>query len=134
MKYGFPRGDLKVTVNGVRIRPALALGGWVAFKRTGTNESMVMGDLVLTEAEVSAMISALQQKDVQQNAVHNHLLRETPRVVYVHIAAHGDAATIAAAIRAAPGPHEDSPACDAGRCRSSSTLHLSIGRSATAEK
>lgn len=100
MKYGFPRSDLKVTVNGVRIRPALALGGWVAFKRMGTNETMVMGDLVLTEAEVSAVISALQQKDVQQTAVHNHLLRETPRVVYVHIAAHGDAATIAAAIRA----------------------------------
>ena len=101
MKYGFPRSDLKVTVNGVRIRPALALGSWVAFKRMGTNEAMVMGDLVLTEAEVSAVISALQQRDVQQTAVHNHLLRETPRVVYVHIAAHGDAATIAAAIRAA---------------------------------
>jgi len=101
MKYGFPRSDLKVTVSGVRIRPALALGSWVAFKRMGTNEAMVMGDLVLTETEVSAVIGALQQKDVQQTAVHNHLLRETPRVVYVHIAAHGDAAKIAAAIRAA---------------------------------
>jgi hypothetical protein len=101
MKYGFPRTDLKVTVNGVRIRPSLALGSWVAFKRMGTGEAMVMGDLVLTEAEVSAVISALQQKDVQQTAVHNHLLHETPRVVYIHIAAHGDAARIAAGIRAA---------------------------------
>ena len=101
MKYSFPRSDLKVTVNGVRIRPALALGSWVAFKRTGAGESMVMGDFVLIETEVSAVISALQQKDVQQTAVHNHLLRETPRVVYVHITAHGDAATIAAGIRAA---------------------------------
>jgi hypothetical protein len=101
MKYSFPRSDLKVTLGGVRVRPALALGSWVAFKRTATNEAMVMGDLVLTEAEVSPVVSALQQRDVQQTAVHNHLLRESPRVVYVHIAAHGDAAGIATAIRAA---------------------------------
>ncbi len=101
MKYGFPRNDLKVTAAGVRVMPALALGSWVAFKRTGTNEAMVMGDLVLTEAEVQPVISALQQKDVQETAVHNHLQRESPRVVYVHIAAHGDAARIATAIRGA---------------------------------
>jgi Domain of Unknown Function (DUF1259) len=101
MKYSFPRSDLKVTLGGVRIRPALALGSWVGFKRTGTNEAMVMGDLVLTEAEVSPVVSALQQRDVQQTAVHNHLLRESPRVVYVHIAAHGDAVRIATAFRAA---------------------------------
>lgn len=101
MKYSFPRSDLKVSLGGIRIRPALALGSWVAFKRTGANDAMVMGDLVLTEAEVSPVISALQQRDVQQTAVHNHLLHESPRVIYVHVAAHGDAARIAAAIRAA---------------------------------
>src|SRR5450759_2073301 len=87
MKYSFPRSDLKVTVNGVRIRPALALGAWVAFKRTATNEAMVQ-----------PVINALQQKYVQQTAVNNHLLRHSPRVVYVHIAAHGDAVGIATAI------------------------------------
>jgi hypothetical protein len=101
MKYSFPRNDLKVSLAGIRIRPALALGSWVAFKRGGGNDAMVMGDLVLTEAEVSPVISALQQRDVQQTAVHNHLLHESPRIVYVHVAAHGDAARIAAAIRAA---------------------------------
>jgi hypothetical protein len=101
MKYSFPRSDLKVSLGGIRIRPALALGSWVAFKRAGANDAMVMGDLVLTEAEVSPVISALQQRDVHQTAVHNHLLRESPRVVYVHVSAHGDAARIAAAIRAA---------------------------------
>jgi hypothetical protein len=90
-----------VTVGGVRIMPTLALGSWVAFKRTGTNEAMVMGDLVLTEAEVQPVISALEQKGVQETAVHNHLLRESPRVVYLHIAAHGEAVGIATAIRGA---------------------------------
>jgi hypothetical protein len=101
MKYSFPRSDLKISVGGIRVRPALALGSWVAFKRTTNGQAMVMGDLVLTEAEVQSVLSALQQKEVQQTAVHNHFLRESPRVVYVHISAHGDATKIAAAIRAA---------------------------------
>jgi len=101
MKYGFPRSDLDVTLDGVKLRPALALGSWVAFKRMGRSKAMAMGDLVLTENEVSAVISALQQRDVQESAVHNHLLRESPRIVYVHIAAEGDPIRIATAVRAA---------------------------------
>ena len=101
MKYSFPRSDLKVNLDGVRVRPALALGSWIAFKRMGSNDAIVMGDIVLIEAEVQSVISTLQQKDVQQTAVHNHLLRESPRIVYVHIAAHGDAVRIATVIKAA---------------------------------
>ena len=67
MKYGFPRGDLKVTVAGVRIRPALALGSWLAFKKTSTNDAIVMGDLVLTEAEEPVVISALAAEERSAN-------------------------------------------------------------------
>jgi hypothetical protein len=101
MKYGFPRNDLSVTLDGVRLKPALALGSWVAFKRTSDGNAMAMGDLVLREEEVSGVISSLQQGDVLQTAVHNHLLRESPRVVYVHIESRGAAAKIATAIRTA---------------------------------
>ena len=101
MKYSFPRADLDVSLDGVKIRPALALGSWVAFKKTGRDKVMVMGDLVLTEEELGSVISALQAGDIQQTAVHNHLLRESPRVIYVHIAAHDSATRIARAIRAA---------------------------------
>jgi hypothetical protein len=82
----------------------------------GSAEAMVMGDMVLTEAEVQPVIIALLQKDVQPTAVHNHLLRESPRVAYVHIAAHGDAVAIATAIKAAldltktPPPPPPTPA------------------------
>lgn len=132
MKYGFPRSDLKVTVEGVRIRPAMALGSWVAFKRTATNEAMAMGDLVLTEAEVSAVISALQQKGVQQTAVHNHLLRESPRILYVHIAAHGDPVAIATAIRAAldltkTPPPEPAPSPSPPLDLDSALIHRTLG-------
>src|SRR5437762_4184422 len=101
MKYSFPRSDLDISLDGVRLKPALALGSWVAFRRTTGANALAMGDLVLSEAEVSPVISALQQGDVAATAVHNHLLRESPRVAYVHIMAHGDAAKIAGAIRAA---------------------------------
>ena len=101
MKYSLPRSDMNVSLDGVTLKPALALGSWVAFKRIDSSNALVMGDLVLAEAEVSPVISALLQGDVFQTAVHNHLLRESPRVSYVHIMAHGEATKIAAAIRKA---------------------------------
>jgi hypothetical protein len=98
IKFAFPRSDLTVTVGGVTLKPALALGGWTAFKETGKGQAMVMGDLVLTEDEVSAVMRALQAGGVEQTALHNHVLTESPRVMYMHISAHGDATKIAHAI------------------------------------
>jgi hypothetical protein len=80
-----------VTANGVQLKPALALGSWAAFKRTGAGgEAMAMGDLALIEDEVGPVMLALQQGGVEQTALHNHVLHESPRVMYMHIAAHGD--------------------------------------------
>jgi hypothetical protein len=101
MKYSFPRSDLQVTVAGVQLKPALALGSWVAFKRVSGGHAMVMGDLVLTEDEVPAVMRALQKGGVQQTALHNHVLHEQPRIMYTHISAHGDEVAIATAIRTA---------------------------------
>ena len=103
MKYAFPRGDLQVTAGGVQLKPALALGSWVAFRPMTGGHSMVMGDLVLTEDEVTTVMRALQAGGVEQTAVHNHVLHESPRVMYMHISAHGDAADIARTIRTALG-------------------------------
>ena len=103
MRFSFPRHDLQVTVDGVPIRPALALGSWVAFKRVGGGHAMVMGDLVLLDSEVNDVISALQQGGVEQSALHNHLLGASPNTMYLHLSAHGDEARIAATIRSALG-------------------------------
>jgi len=103
MKYSFPRSDMQVTVNGVQLKPALALGSWVAFKRVGGGQVMAMGDLVLAEQEVGPVMQALQAGGVEQTALHNHLQMETPRVMYMHISAHGDAAKVASTIRSALG-------------------------------
>jgi biopolymer transport protein ExbD len=101
MRFSFPRRDLQVTARGVRIRPAFALGSWVAFKDAGGGHAMVMGDLVLTEDEVNAVISRLQQGGIEQTALHNHVLDESPRVMYLHISAHANPESVARTIRAA---------------------------------
>jgi hypothetical protein len=93
-KYSFPRGDLEVTVGGVRVRPALALGSWIAFKKTSDGKALAMGDLVLSPDELPTVTSRLQQGGVEQMAVHNHLAGETPHVLYVHIMGKGDAEAI----------------------------------------
>ncbi|HMC21253.1 MAG TPA: DUF1259 domain-containing protein, partial [Thermoanaerobaculia bacterium] len=71
-KVSFPRSDLVVTADGVSIRPALALGSWIAFNRSG-GHAMAMGDLVLLESEVDAVIGELQKGRIEQTALHNHL-------------------------------------------------------------
>lgn len=96
-KVSLPRSDLKVTVGDVELKPPLALGSWVAFKKIG-DMTMVMGDLVLTEDEVTPVLTKLQEGGVEISALHNHVLHESPRVMYMHIHAMGDSVKIAKAI------------------------------------
>jgi len=100
LKFSFPRSDLRVVLSGVILKPALALGTWVAFKRIG-DHVMVMGDLVLLDSEVAEVLGSLQQNGVEQTALHNHLVRESPHVMYMHIRAIGNAVRIAKAVRTA---------------------------------
>ena len=97
-KFSLPRSDLKVTVAGTQIKAGLALGSWLAFKKVG-DEAIIMGDLVLLQSEVEPVMMKLQQEGVEQTAVHNHLLNESPRVMYMHVAGHGDATKLASALK-----------------------------------
>jgi hypothetical protein len=99
-RYGFPRTDLSVTLDGVTIKPALALGGWVAFKPMH-GEVMVMGDLVLLETEINPVMAKLIENGVSITAVHNHLLRASPATFYMHVGGHGDPVKMATAIKTA---------------------------------
>ena len=99
-RYGFPRTDLQVTLDGVAIKPALALGGWLGFEPV-QDGAVVMGDLVLTEAEVNPVMSQLLESGIEITAVHNHLMRASPATYYMHIHGHGDPVAMATAIRAA---------------------------------
>jgi hypothetical protein len=97
-RYGFPRTDLAVTLDGVAIKPALALGGWIAFK-PAHGGAMAMGDLVLLETEINPVMLKLIAGGLEITAVHNHLLRASPATFYMHVGGHGDPAKMAAVIR-----------------------------------
>jgi hypothetical protein len=99
-RVALPRTDLKVTVDGVEIKPGFALGGWVAFKSMGSS-AMVMGDLVLTETEINPVMSKLFENGLTITALHNHLLRAQPATYFMHIAGQGDPEKLASAVRAA---------------------------------
>jgi hypothetical protein len=100
-KTRMPRGDLRVTALGVVLKPALALGSWVAFKQTGDTEAVVTGDLVLLQSEVAPVIAKLRAGGIDPTALHNHLLHESPHVMYLHLMGRGAPARLAAAIHPA---------------------------------
>src|SRR5262245_48209908 len=101
-RYGWPRSDLHVTVGGVEVAPALALGSWAGLFAAGSDgHVMAMGDLVLLADEVNPVVRALQAGGLDVLAIHNHLIGESPQVVYVHFGGHGEPAKVAQALRAA---------------------------------
>ncbi len=116
-KFSMPRADLTVTVAGVRIKPALALGSWLAFKASG-NRAVARGDLVLTEKEYNRVIARLQQGGVGQTAVHKHLPDESPAIWWTHIHGDGDPVKIAETVKAALAltgtPPQGAPASSSG--------------------
>ena len=99
-RIGLPRTDLKVTLDGVEIKPGFALGGWVAFEKMG-GQSMVMGDLVLTGDEVSPVMQKLLEGGIQVTALHNHLLRNQPFTMYMHVMGMGNPVKLATVLHTA---------------------------------
>lgn len=97
-RVGLPRTDLRVQVGGLALKPGFALGSWAAFSGTDANAT-VMGDLVLTEAEIAPVMTKLRAAGFEVTAMHNHLLNETPHVMYMHYMGHGNAQKIAESLR-----------------------------------
>jgi hypothetical protein len=99
-RVGLPRTDLKATLDGVTLKPGFALGGWLAFEKND-DEGMVMGDVVLTEDEVNPVMAKLASTGIEITALHNHLLRNRPFTMYMHVLGHGDPVQLAAALHTA---------------------------------
>src|ERR1700716_915239 len=116
-RYGLLRSDLKVTLDGVAIKPAVALGGWVSFAPVH-GEAMVMGDLVLLETEITPVMTKLLDGGLDITAIHNHVLRASPATFYMHVGGHGDpekmASVIWSALLSASKTPFDPPATTSG--------------------
>jgi hypothetical protein len=96
-RVGQPRTDLKVTLDGVQLKPSLALGSWLAFQNMG-DKAMVMGDLVLTEREITPVLTKLSEGGIGITALHNHLLRASPATFYMHVLGEGEPVKLAAVL------------------------------------
>jgi hypothetical protein len=111
-RISLPRSDLKVTLDGIELKPGFALGGWLAFEPVG-QQVMVMGDLVLLEGEVNPVMEKLLQSGLEVTAIHNHLLRSRPTTMFMHVMGRGDPVKLARqlhdAIAASKTPLEKSP-------------------------
>jgi hypothetical protein len=99
-RVGLPRTDLKVTLDGVELKPGFALGSWLAFEKMG-DEGMVMGDLVLTMDEVNPVMTKLAAGGIEITALHNHLLRNQPFTMYMHVQGNGDPVKLAGVLHTA---------------------------------
>jgi len=99
-RVGLPRTDLKVKLDGVDVKPGLALGSWLAFQKHG-GDAVVMGDLVLTSDEVNPVMKKLEEGGIEVTALHNHLLRNEPFTMYMHVLGHGDPVKLAGQLHAA---------------------------------
>jgi hypothetical protein len=123
-RVGLPRSDLKVTLDGVEIKPALALGSWLAFAKHG-DQGVVMGDLVLLTGEVAPVMTKLEQTGIEVTALHNHLLRNEPFTMYMHVLGHGDPVKLATALHAALAESK-TPLQDAGASGAASSSQLDL--------
>src|SRR5436190_8537248 len=121
LKVNIPRSDLNVTVDGVATPTPFGFGGWIALEKGTGGMDVMMGDLVLTEAEVNPVMSALLNAGIEVTALHNHFFLETPRLFYMHVHAHGSAADLANKLKPAlgligkPGASSPTPAASAGK-------------------
>src|SRR5437764_5716534 len=134
-RIGMPRTDLNVTVKGVPVKAGFALGSYAAFKQIG-DHAMVMGDLVLLDQEVPAVMSGLLAGGLEVTAVHNHLNEISPHVMYMHYSGHGDAVPMARALRQALpvsgtplGGASPVPAPAAGPALDTKAIEQALGRS-----
>src|SRR5258705_9391045 len=96
-KVAVPRTDLALTVGGVKLTPPSGLTSWAAFEPMGA-EVMVMGDMVLTEAQVNPVMSTALENGLEVTALHNHFLGESPRVMFMHIGGSGNLEQLAGAV------------------------------------
>ena len=135
-KYGWPRTDLDVSVRGTKVTPPFALTSWAAFVPTSSG-AMTMGDLVLRTAEVNPVVHELQRGGFEISAIHNHLLGESPQVIYVHYMGSGDPVTLAKTLKAAltktstpaPKPATKSSRPDAEDVAVFAKVQAALGRS-----
>lgn len=136
-KVSFQRSDLKVTVGKVKIDPALAFTTWAAFIKSG-DAALIYGDLVLLQDEINPVISRLEEGGIEISALHNHLIHDSPHIMYIHFMGHGGEVELAKTLRQALAltktPLQPAPAAAAAeKPETAKRIEAIIGREGTME-
>ena len=93
-RFNLPRRDITLRIGDVTVAPELALGAWAGFS-DDPDGAMLMGDLVLKTTELGPVLAELSAQKLEVTAIHNHLVGEEPRLIYVHFGGHGKAIDLA---------------------------------------
>jgi hypothetical protein len=103
VKASFPRKDVEIAIDGWKVPPFMGITSWAAFApgKAGVAEAMIMGDLVVFEDEVNAVMSVLLDHGVDVTALHNHFFFDAPKVYFMHIGGEGTVAGLGKGVRAA---------------------------------
>ncbi len=133
LKVNIPRNDLHVNIAGQPTPTPFGFGGWVAMTKGDGDAEVLMGDLVLTQDEVNPVLSTLLDHGIEVTALHNHFFFDEPRIYFMHVHAHGDALSLAKAIKPAldliPRPPASPPAAaPAGPAFNIVTLDKIVGQ------
>ncbi len=133
LKVNVPRNDLKVVVDGVATPTPFGFGGWFALTKGDHGMEVMMGDLVLTEAEVNPVMSAVLENGLDVSALHNHFFFDTPRIFYMHVHGHGTAAELATKIKPALALIGKTPATGAASTAQGRTIEGKLDTEALAK-
>jgi hypothetical protein len=99
-KYTVGREDLTVMAMGVELTQSIGLNSWASF--AGTKEKAhIAGDIAMLEPEVNPVIAALRRNNLEVVALHNHMLGDDPRMIFLHYYGQGEASALARGFRAA---------------------------------
>ena len=134
-RINLPRTDLRVHIGTDTLEPGFELASYVGFAPVGSTDVLAMGEIVLRVDEVPTVIGELRRQGVQTPALHNHLIGEEPRVMYIHVMTRGPAQAVATKLRAAFAKSATpmSPSADQPAVGNWSSIDAVLGKHAEAE-
>lgn len=100
-RVNLPRSDLSVRIGGDALESPFEFTSYVGFVPVGARDVLAMGEYVLRDDEVANVLTELLRQGIPTPALHNHLIGESPRIMYIHVMARGPAASVASKLRAA---------------------------------
>ena len=100
-------GMYKVTIGretkmacGCTVANTMGINTWAAFAGT-SDDALVVGDFVMLENELQTVLKTLRSNGINIVAIHQHMIGENPRMIFLHYYGRGKALALAQAVKSA---------------------------------